>query len=404
MALDARTEAPAAARPCQARPAISKTPAAGTQPRQGAAPAKPVGQIVLVLQGGGALGAYQAGVYQGLTEGGIEPDWVIGTSIGAINGALIAGNAAGRRVERLQEFWGRLGNRRGFDTAWSSAFFAGALANLQTLTQGVAGFFAANPHAPWGIHFPVGIERAAFYTTEPLERTLGELVDFDHLNRRQTRLTVGAVNVRSGEMRYFDSRDMALTPAHIMASGALPPGFPAVRIDGEPYWDGGLYSNTPVEVVLDDDPRRDSLIISVNMWQPSGSEPGTIWQVLGRQKDIQYASRGKSHVMRQEQLHRLRHVIRELGTHLSDEERSRPEVRELLRYGCGSTMHLVRLLSPRLDREDHTKDIDFTRTGIRTRWQAGLEHARRVIAEQPWICHVDPLQGVLIHESPDERA
>jgi len=402
MDVDTRVTRPAQGKATQPRIAISKTPAVGKEPRKAPTPEKPVGQVVLVLQGGGALGAYQAGVYQGLMEGGIEPDWVIGTSIGAINGALIAGNAPEHRLERLQEFWGRLGNRRTFDEAWSSAFFAGALANLHTITQGVAGFFQANPHAPWGIHFPVGIERAAFYTTEPLQRTLGELVDFDHLNGRQTRLTVGAVSVRSGEMRYFDSRDMALGPAHIMASGALPPGFPAVRIDGEPYWDGGLYSNTPVEVVLDDNPRRDSLIISVNMWQPNGSEPGTIWQVLGRQKDIQYASRGKSHVMRQEQIHRLRHVIRELGSRLSDAQQNDPEVRELLGYGCGTTMHLVRLLSPRLDREDHTKDIDFTRAGIRTRWQAGYEHAQRVIAEQPWVCHVDPLQGVLIHESAEE--
>ncbi len=402
MDVDTSMTRPTRGKATQPRIAISKTPAVGKEPRKAPTTEKPVGQVVLVLQGGGALGAYQAGVYQGLMEGGIEPDWVIGTSIGAINGALIAGNAPEHRLERLQEFWGRLGNRRTFDEAWSSAFFAGALANLHTITQGVAGFFQANPHAPWGIHFPVGIERAAFYTTEPLQRTLGELVDFDHLNRRQTRLTVGAVSVRSGEMRYFDSRDMALGPAHIMASGALPPGFPAVRIDGEPYWDGGLYSNTPVEVVLDDNPRRDSLIISVNMWQPNGSEPGTIWQVLGRQKDIQYASRGKSHVMRQEQIHRLRHVIRELGSRLSDAQQNDPEVRELLGYGCGTTMHLVRLLSPRLDREDHTKDIDFTRAGIRTRWLAGYEHAQRVIAEQPWVCHVDPLQGVLIHESAEE--
>src|SRR5260221_6191122 len=284
MDVDTSVTRPIQGKATQPRVAVSKTPAAGKEQRKTATPEKPVGQIVLVLQGGGALGAYQAGVCQGLMEGGIEPDWVIGTSIGAINGALITGNAPEHRLERLQEFWGRLRNRRGLDDTWSSAFFTGALANLQTITQGVAGFFQANPHAPWGIHFPVGIERAAFYTTEPLKRTPGELVDFDHLNGRRTRLTVRAVSVRSGEMRYFDSRDMALGPAHTMASGALPPGFPAVRIDGEPYWDGGIYSNTPVEVVLDDKPRRDSLIISVNMWQPNGSEPGTIWQVLGRPK------------------------------------------------------------------------------------------------------------------------
>jgi len=358
-------------------------------------------QTVLVFQGGGALGAYQAGVYQALTEGGIEPDWVIGTSIGAINGTLIAGNKPAQRLGRLQEFWGRLGHRNLFDQLWSPAFFGGALANLGTIAQGVPGFFQVNPHAPWGFQMPVGIERAAFYSTDPLRRTLAELVDFDHLDSKATRLTVGAVNVRTGEMRYFDSRDMALGPEHAMASGALPPGFPAVRIDGEPYWDGGLYSNTPIEVVLDDKPRRSSLIFSVNMWQPPGSEPESIWQVFGRQKDIQYASRGRSHVAPQEQIHRLRHVIRELGMRLPQAARTDPKVQELTAYGCHTTMHLVRLLSPRLDREDHTKDIDFSRAGITTRWRAGYEHARRVLAEEPWECDVDTLTGVVVHESAD---
>ena len=361
----------------------------------------PIEQTVLVFQGGGALGAYQAGVYQALTEGGIEPDWVIGTSIGAINGTLIAGNTPGQRLARLQEFWGRLGHRDLFDQIWSPAFFNGAFANIATMMQGVAGFFQVNAHAPWGFQMPVGIERAAFYSTDPLKRTLAELVDFKHLNSKATRLTVGAVNVRTGEMRYFDTRDMVLGPEHAMASGALPPGFPAVRVDGEPYWDGGLYSNTPVEVVLDDKPRRSSLIFSVNMWQPHGSEPETIWQVLGRQKDIQYASRGKSHVARQEQIHRLRHVIRELGMRLPAGARNDPAVRELTAYGCHTAMHLVRLLSPRLDREDHTKDIDFSRAGITTRWRAGYEHARRVVTEKPWECDVDTLTGVVVHESAD---
>ena len=361
----------------------------------------PIEQTVLVFQGGGALGAYQAGVYQALTEGGIEPDWVIGTSIGAINGTLIAGNTPGQRLARLQEFWQRLGHRDLFDQIWSPAFFNGAFANIATMMQGVAGFFQVNAHAPWGFQMPVGIERAAFYSTDPLKRTLAELVDFKHLNSKATRLTVGAVNVRTGEMRYFDARDMVLGPEHAMASGALPPGFPAVRVDGEPYWDGGLYSNTPVEVVLDDKPRRSSLIFSVNMWQPHGTEPETIWQVLGRQKDIQYASRGKSHVARQEQIHRLRHVIRELGMRLPAGARNDPAVRELTAYGCHTTMHLVRLLSPRLDREDHTKDIDFSRAGITTRWRAGYEHARRVVTEKPWECDVDTLTGAVVHESAD---
>jgi NTE family protein len=355
------------------------------------------GQVVLVLQGGGALGAYQAGVYDALTEAGIVPDWVIGTSIGAISGALIAGNKPGDRLPRLQEFWSRIGNRPILDPTWGSTFLGGMLANLNTMTNGVAGFF--QPKAPLGIYAPVGVERAAFYTTEPLRRTLEELVDFAYLNTKATRLTVDAVNVRTGEMRYFDSHEMALGVAHVMASGALPPGFPAVCIDGDPYWDGGLYSNTPVEVVLDDNPRRDSLIFAVDMWQQHGSEPTSIWQVLGRQKDIQYASRGTSHVARQEQIHRLRHVVRELGMRLSETERIDPAVKELTAYGCRTTMHLVRLLSPRLDSEDHTKDIDFSRPGIAARWRAGYEHAQRVLADRMWERPHDSLTGVVVHES-----
>ena len=358
-------------------------------------------QVVLVLQGGGALGAYQAGVYQALMEGGVEPDWVIGTSIGAINGALIAGNEPQNRVARLREFWESVANGHPLGEMWSSSILGNALTNLNTFVHGVPGFFQANPLALWGMHFPVGIERASYYTTDLLKATLNRLVDFDYVNHRHTRLTVGAVNVRTSELRYFDSRDMDLATAHIMASGALPPAFPAVCIDGEPYWDGGIYSNTPIEVVLDERPRRDSLIFSVNMWQPRGSEPETIGQVLGRQKDIQYASRGKSHVARQEQIHRLRHVIRELAKHIPEERREDPMVKELAAYGCSTIMHLVRFLSPRLDGEDHTKDIDFTRAGIGTRWRAGYAHAQHVLSQKPWQCQVDMLQGVVIHESSE---
>ncbi len=183
-----------------------------------------------------------------------------------------------------------------------------------------------------------------------------------------------------------------------MASGALPPAFPAVTIDGESYWDGGIYSNTPIEVVLDDVPRRNSLIFSVNVWQPTGEHPTTIQQVMARHKDIQFASRGKSHVARQAQIHRLRHVVRELANRLPPELRADPVVQDLAEYGCGTLMHLVRLLSPRLDGEDHTKDIDFTRSGIERRWKAGHDHARKVLEEKPWEGAVDTLAGVVIHE------
>ena len=360
-------------------------------------PPKAVGQIVLVLQGGGALGAYQAGVYQGLSEAGIQPDWVIGTSIGAVNAALIAGNKPADRLDRLKAFWDRVMTRSPLKAPWMSAF-GNALANFGVLAQGVPGFFQPNFHALWGVHYPAGPGLAAYYGTDPLKETLAGLVDIDRLNGGEMRVTVGAVNVKSGEMRYFDSRDMRLDIAHVMASGALPPAFPAVEIAGEHYWDGGVYSNTPIEVVFDDMPRRDGLIFAVDLWQPHGDLPETLWQVMTRHKDIQYSSRGLSHVARQQQLHCLRHVVRELTARLPKDAANDPMVAELASYGCGTTMHLVRLLAPRLDREDHTKDIDFSPDGIGRRWQAGYDYVRRAIEQKPWNCEVDALTGVVIHE------
>ena len=356
------------------------------------------GQVVLVFQGGGALGAYQVGVYQAMHEAGIEPHWVIGTSIGAINGTIIAGNKPEQRMTQLERFWDLVRSSRGADFGAVWAGFGNTLSNVEIFTRGVAGFFSPNPHAAWGMHSPLGVERAAFYSTAPLQATLAGLIDFDYVNAKHTRLTLGAVNVASGEMRYFDSRDAALCATHVMASGALPPAFPAIRIDGEPYWDGGVYSNTPIEVVLDDKPRRDSLIFSANMWHPHGPEPETIWQVLGRQKDIQYASRAKSHIGRQQQIHRMRHIIRDLGEHIPAGERDSPAVQKLLAYGCASVMHVVPLLAPRVEGEDHMKDIDFTPAGLQARRQAGYADMRRALDQAPWLEEVDAMDGVIVHE------
>ena len=250
---------------------------------RGKGPSLP-GQVVLVLQGGGALGAYQIGVYEALHEAGIEPDWVIGTSIGAINGAIIAGNAPRHRAERLRAFWASVEQRAG--DGWPDLVpgLGNVFANLVTMAHGVPTFFTPNPAAWFGQHTPLGIEGAAYYTTEPLRETLAQLVDFGYINGKHVRLTVGAVNVNNGEMRYFDSRDEDICLEHVMASGALPPAFPAVRVDGAPYWDGGIYSNTPIEAVLDDKPRKDSVIFAVQMWNPEGTEPATLWEVAGRRR------------------------------------------------------------------------------------------------------------------------
>ena len=356
------------------------------------------GQIVLVLQGGGALGAFQLGVYEALHEAGIEPDWVVGTSIGAINGAIIAGNPPDARMDKLHEFWDRMGHCDGLSLPSLFPPLTDALANFNVLTLGIAGFFEPNPVAFFGWHAPVGIERASYYSTAPLRRTLSTLIDFDRLHNNRTRLTVGAVNAATGAMRYFDSRDEAISVDHVMASGALPPAFPAIRIDGQPYWDGGIYSNTPSEVVLADNPRRDSVIFVVNLWSAQGGEPSSIWEVAGRQKDIQYASRVTSHILKEQQIHKLRHIIRELVKRMPASLREQPDVQELNSWGCGTVQHLVRLLAPRLAWEDHTKDIDFSSGGIEARWKAGYACTRRALRAAPWERTVDPRDGVLIYE------
>jgi NTE family protein len=358
-----------------------------------------IGQIVLVLQGGGALGAYQVGVYQALHEAGIEPDWVIGTSIGAINASLIAGNKPAERMSRLKAFWQSV-EHGPFQQALGSVPLWGAMASKWlTMTNGIASFFKPNPQAFVGAHMPLGADAGGFYSTAPLQATLSELVDFELINRNLTRLTVGAANVRTSEMRYFDSRDMPLDVRHVMASGALPPAFPAIRIDGDLYWDGGILSNTPVEAIFDDNPRRNSLVFAVHIWNPDGSEPETIWQVLNRQKDIQYSSRAVTHIARQKQLHRLRHVVSELVKRMPEQLQQDPEVQDLAGYGCLTRMHVVRLLAPTLDGEDHTKDIDFSPAGIHARWDAGYADACRLIAKKPWQGEFDAIEGFILHEA-----
>ncbi len=359
---------------------------------------KALGQTVLVLQGGGALGAYQVGVYEALAQAGVEPDWVVGTSIGAINAGLIAGSPKGERVDRLCEFWKRVEHRPGL-TQFMPAWMAAAARNAVAVSSGVPSFFQPQPAAFLSPHLPLGADDAGYYTTSPLMETLSDLIDFDQLNSGDVRLTVGASNVRTSEMVYFDSREQEIDVRHIMASGALPPAFPAVRIDGELYWDGGILSNTPVEVVFDDNPRRDSLVLAVHIWNAHGPEPRSIWEVMNRQKDLQYSSRSNTHIARQRQLHRMRHIIAELGALVPECSAKDKAVAEMKSFGCTTTMHVVRLLAPSLEYEDHSKDIDFSPDGIRQRREAGYRHTMETIEQAPWRAKFNPLEGFVLHEA-----
>jgi NTE family protein len=274
--------------------------------------------VVLVMQGGGAPGCYQAGAYQALHEAGIEPDWVIGTSIGAINGAIIVGNEACNRLERLREFWGRLDTR--LPEPWSQ---------LTPVVAGVPGFYYVNPALAWGVDTRVGIERAAMFLVDPLKSLLPTLVDFKLINSGKTRFTLGLTTVQSGEMRYFDNRRDKIGLDHVLGSSALPPCFPAVQIDGEYYRDGGVYSNSPVEVVFNEYPRQHSVVFAIQIWHTRGWKPESLAHAFMREKDILFGSRFKNHIMQHAQLHRLRRIICELIDMLPENVKILRELRSL---------------------------------------------------------------------------
>jgi NTE family protein len=365
------------------------------------------GQVVLVLQGGGALGAYQGGIYEALHEAGIEPDWVIGTSIGAVNAGIIAGNAPDKRADRLREFWTLMEYKPWWEDSpflapWLAntkmlADFTNEAAHMMALFGGVPGYYAPNKALAWGAKAPLGVDRAALYTTGELDKTMTALTDPTWFNSGKPRLTVGTVNVKSGRMQYWDSARMPLSLTHVLASTALPPAFPAVLIDGEPYWDGGIYSNTPIEAVFDDNPRRNSIVFADQVWHTSGPAPQSLEEVLSRQKDIQFGSRDDSHIARQQQLHRLRHVVRELVKMVPEDQRDTPEVKKLAAWGCGTFMHIVQLNAPYVAGEGNTRDVDFTRPGIRVRWKAGHDDTARALEKRPWDAEVDETVGVAIH-------
>lgn len=359
-------------------------------------------RIALVLQGGGALGAYQAGIYQALHEHELTPDWVVGTSIGAINAAIIAGNEHANRLPRLREFWERVAHDDNLDLTRvpdQARQFNSWLATLDAMTRGVPGFFSPRMPSLFPAGLAVAPEAASFYDTKALRETLLELIDFDYLNTaRGMRLTVNAVKVTSGKLVSFDNAGQAVGVDHIMASGALPPGFPPVRIGGELYWDGGLYSNTPLETVLDDTPQMDTLCFMVDLWNADGPEPTTLDQVQTRQKDVMFASRSKRHIDAYLRTHKLQRTVRDLYDRLPDELQSKADDEVLTALGCATTMHIVRL--PYAGRDWHmaAKDINFSKGSIAWRWGQGYRDATRAIEQAGWLAAAPEHVGVIVHE------
>jgi NTE family protein len=361
-----------------------------SSPAPATSPAK--AERVLVLQGGGALGSYQAGAYQALSSHDFEPDWVAGISIGAINAAIIAGNDPERRVARLKEFWELVSS----PVPWNpivtndrgrTAFNEASAALIATF--GVPGFFT--PRIPPAPLWPQGSPQSqSYYDTAPLRKTLQRLVDFDRINDLKTRLSVGAVGVTSGNFRYFDNVEFSklgkkIGPEHIMASGALPPGFPSIEIEGEHYWDGGIASNTPLDYVLDEEPSKDLLIFQVDLFSARGLLPMTLLEAAEREKDIRYSSRTRMNTDKNRQLHNARKAVRALIEKLPENLKDDPSVAYLREASKENTVTVVHLIYRSKNYESSSKDYDFSHVGMVEHWDAGVRDVHQSMRHEDWL-------------------
>lgn len=344
--------------------------------------------VALVLQGGGALGAYQAGVYEALSEAGIHPNWISGVSIGAINAAIIAGNPPDTRIDRLRDFWTQVTADGPWPGAGDACFsLAKGDAMRQLINQmsanfatvgGARGFFSARPIPPW-FQPPGTIQATSFYDTNDLKHTLERLVDFDRINSGETRFSVGAVNVVTGNFVYFDTTTHTIQPDHIMASGALPPGFPAIEIDGEQYWDGALVSNTPLQWVVDAEPRRDTLAFQVDLWSARGEFPRDIFEVTTREKEIRYSSRTRAKTDQFKYEQKLRHTLGGLLEKLPEDLKNSAEARLLNSVAERKVYNIIHLIYRAKNYEGHSKDYEFSRLSMQEHWRAGYNDARRTM-------------------------
>jgi len=361
----------------------------------------PFERIALILQGGGALGAYQAGVYQALAEANLHPDWVAGISIGAINSALIAGNPPKKRVQRLRTFWETV-SAPPFGMPFLAALegrdeFTHTLINqvssLGALIGGAPGFF--QPRVPPPFLYPNGAPEAlSYYDVAPLRATLEALVDFDLINSGAMRFSVGAVNVRSGNFVYFDNTTYQICPEHVMASGSLPPGFPPTEIEGEYYWDGGLVSNTPLDWVLDSRPGRDTLAFQVDLWSARGEFPRNLIEAETRQKEIRYSSRTRLATNQFKKKQILRRAAAQLLAKIPKELLQTPQAEMLAFEADEKVYNLVQLIYRTRHYEGNSKDYEFSRRTMEEHWQSGYNDAVRTLRHPEVLQRPQGLDGV----------
>jgi NTE family protein len=356
---------------------------------------------ILVLQGGGALGAYQAGAYEALAEAGFLPDWVAGISIGAINGAIIAGNKPDDRVSKLRQFWekvssGLQGTIPAFEEFWRP-FFNETSANLAA-SVGVPGFFS--PRFPSAYFQPKGTPEAiSLYDTSPLAATLHDLVDFGYLNREGPRLSVGAVDVALGNFKYFDKSLEPLDVRHVMASGALPPAFAPVEINGHFFWDGGIVSNTPIDYVMEyDGARQNMCIFQVDVFRARGPVPQTLGEVSEREKDIRFSSRTRFNSDHVKKLHEMSSAAKRLYDKLPSSLRDDPDARLLQQWGCQANVTIAHLIRHDTGLDSGTKDYEFSRLSIDEHWEAGRDNVRRGLKSKAWKARDLSLPGVQVFD------
>ena len=355
-------------------------------------------KVALVLQGGGALGSYQAGAYEVLSNSEYQPDWVAGVSIGAINAAIIAGNSPEKRVSHLRKFWERVTSPSawwpGYDGEISSQWHR-RLGAFSALAFGQPGFFAPRDATEWlGRRTPT-----SFYDTGALRATLERLVDFDRINHgKEIRLSVGAVNIRTGQLVYFDSVEQKIGAEHIMASGALPPGFPPIEINGEFYWDGGLVSNTPLQYVLDYYPRRSRLAFQIDLFQAYGNIPNSLEEVGEREKDIRYSSRTRISTENFRQRHDVRYAINELYKILPKKIAETEEAKRLYRFGCVTEMDIAHLIYRPMESQGSTKDFQFNRQAMEARWRQGAADAAETLKASPWLAPISKETSVRVFD------
>lgn len=355
---------------------------------------------ILVFQGGGALGAYQAGAYEALHDAGIRPEWIAGISIGAINSAIIAGSPEGRRIENLRSFWDMV-------TSGPQAIPLGEepllrrmfneFSAIKAATFGVEGFYTPRLARPLG-WLTGGTSAISFYDTTPLFDTLDRLVDFDLVNRGPVRLSVGAVEVERGNFRYFDSLEMqnrgGLDARHIAASGALPPGFPPVEIDGRHYWDGGLVSNTPLQWIMDKrDHAEDICIFQLDLFNAHGPLPRDLMEAAAREKEIRFSSRTRLNTDIAREHECTRKAVKRLLARLPAEFADDPDVRYLMDRQDGGGTTVVHLIYERKHYETNNMDYEFSRVTMEDHWRMGFDDVKATLACRQWVNRRIPQDG-----------